>query len=134
MVWVFFCKTQINNLILTVVPLCSCLVTFHVIICHFFLLGHSGSLWVKHRIKDKYDYFYNLESQTGTWVEPDDFVHDSTQLTKEDIQVGYEQSRLSAVRSISINQHYLPVCCPFLTALFNYVSNLDGCKQGDGRI
>ncbi|XP_058231429.1 ras GTPase-activating-like protein IQGAP2 isoform X1 [Hemibagrus wyckioides] len=51
------------------------------------LLGHSGSLWVKHRIKDKYDYFYNLESQTGTWVEPDDFVHDSTQLTKEDIQM-----------------------------------------------
>ncbi|KAM9446448.1 ras GTPase-activating-like protein IQGAP2 [Clarias gariepinus] len=49
--------------------------------------GKSGGLWVKHRIKDKYDYFYNLESQQGTWVEPDDFVHDSTQLTKEDIQM-----------------------------------------------
>lgn len=42
-----------------------------------------------HRIKDKYDYFYNLESQKGVWVEPEDFSHDSTQLTKEDIQVGY---------------------------------------------
>uniref|UniRef100_A0A8C1XDD6 IQ motif containing GTPase activating protein 2 n=1 Tax=Cyprinus carpio TaxID=7962 RepID=A0A8C1XDD6_CYPCA len=35
---------------------------------------------------DKYDYFYNLESKEGTWVEPDHFVHDSSQLTKEDVQ------------------------------------------------
>ncbi|XP_066512297.1 ras GTPase-activating-like protein IQGAP2 [Hoplias malabaricus] len=48
--------------------------------------GNVESLWVKHRIKDKYDYFYNLETKEGTWVEPEDFVHDSTQLTKEDIQ------------------------------------------------
>ncbi|KAI4875487.1 hypothetical protein NFI96_030041 [Prochilodus magdalenae] len=48
--------------------------------------GNSGSLWVRHRIKDRYDYFYNLETKHGTWVEPEDFVHDSTQLTKEDIQ------------------------------------------------
>uniref|UniRef100_A0A671R1F2 Ras GTPase-activating-like protein IQGAP1 n=1 Tax=Sinocyclocheilus anshuiensis TaxID=1608454 RepID=A0A671R1F2_9TELE len=52
---------------------------------HFFV-GTSGSLWVKHKIKDKYDYFYNIESKEGTWVEPDHFVHDSSQLTKEDIQ------------------------------------------------
>uniref|UniRef100_A0A8C1KCS2 IQ motif containing GTPase activating protein 2 n=1 Tax=Cyprinus carpio TaxID=7962 RepID=A0A8C1KCS2_CYPCA len=44
----------------------------------------NGSLWVKHKIKDKYDYFYNIESKEGTWVEPDHFVHDSSQLTKED--------------------------------------------------
>uniref|UniRef100_A0A673NPK7 Ras GTPase-activating-like protein IQGAP1 n=1 Tax=Sinocyclocheilus rhinocerous TaxID=307959 RepID=A0A673NPK7_9TELE len=48
--------------------------------------GTSGSLWMKHKIKDKYDYFYNIESKEGTWVEPDHFVHDSSQLTKEDIQ------------------------------------------------
>uniref|UniRef100_A0A8B9L6L1 IQ motif containing GTPase activating protein 2 n=1 Tax=Astyanax mexicanus TaxID=7994 RepID=A0A8B9L6L1_ASTMX len=45
-----------------------------------------GSLWVKHRIKDKYDYFYNLETKEGTWEEPENFVHDSSQLTKENIQ------------------------------------------------
>uniref|UniRef100_A0A8C1HFZ2 IQ motif containing GTPase activating protein 2 n=1 Tax=Cyprinus carpio carpio TaxID=630221 RepID=A0A8C1HFZ2_CYPCA len=45
---------------------------------------YNGSLWVKHKIKDKYDYFYNIESKEGTWVEPDHFVHDSSQLTKED--------------------------------------------------
>ncbi|KAF7687415.1 ras GTPase-activating-like protein IQGAP2 [Silurus meridionalis] len=49
--------------------------------------GTGGSFWVKHRIKDKYNYFYNLENQKGTWEEPDDFIHDSTQLTKEDIQM-----------------------------------------------
>ncbi|TSM85920.1 Ras GTPase-activating-like protein IQGAP1 [Bagarius yarrelli] len=53
--------------------------------------GQSRSFWVKHRIKDKYDYFYNLESQTGTWDKPDDFVHDSTQLSKEDIQMAVSQ-------------------------------------------
>uniref|UniRef100_A0A8C1HTU9 IQ motif containing GTPase activating protein 2 n=1 Tax=Cyprinus carpio carpio TaxID=630221 RepID=A0A8C1HTU9_CYPCA len=52
-----------------------------------FAFKTSGSLWVKHKIKDKYDYFYNIESKEGTWVEPDHFVHDSSQLTKEDVQV-----------------------------------------------
>uniref|UniRef100_A0A8C1CH05 IQ motif containing GTPase activating protein 2 n=1 Tax=Cyprinus carpio carpio TaxID=630221 RepID=A0A8C1CH05_CYPCA len=48
--------------------------------------GTSGSSWVKHKIKDKYDYFYNIASKEGTWLEPDHFVHDSSQLTTEDIQ------------------------------------------------
>lgn len=60
---------------------------------------NSVSCWVKHRIKDKYVFFYNLESQNGTWVEPEDFVHDSTQLTKEDIQVGYLQRDLLTLRT-----------------------------------
>uniref|UniRef100_A0AAR2LN93 Ras-GAP domain-containing protein n=1 Tax=Pygocentrus nattereri TaxID=42514 RepID=A0AAR2LN93_PYGNA len=42
---------------------------------------------MNHRIKDKYDYFYDLETKKGTWVQPEDFIHDSTQLTKEDIQM-----------------------------------------------
>lgn len=54
-----------------------------------FSVGTSGNSWVKHKIKDKYDYFYNIESKEGTWVEPDHFIHDSSQLTKEDIQVSY---------------------------------------------
>ncbi|XP_062874278.1 ras GTPase-activating-like protein IQGAP2 [Trichomycterus rosablanca] len=48
--------------------------------------GNNGSFWVKHRIKDKYDYFYNVETKEGMWMEPEDFVHDSTQLTREEIQ------------------------------------------------
>uniref|UniRef100_A0A3B4DU33 IQ motif containing GTPase activating protein 2 n=1 Tax=Pygocentrus nattereri TaxID=42514 RepID=A0A3B4DU33_PYGNA len=58
---------------------------------------NSGSMWVKHRIKDKYDYFYDLETKKGTWVQPEDFIHDSTQLTKEDIQVAI----ISVVSSVT---------------------------------
>uniref|UniRef100_A0A671S7D4 Ras GTPase-activating-like protein IQGAP1 n=1 Tax=Sinocyclocheilus anshuiensis TaxID=1608454 RepID=A0A671S7D4_9TELE len=54
----------------------SCVISFSV----------HGSSWVKHKIKYKYDYFYNIESKEGTWLEPDHFVHDSSQLTTEDIQ------------------------------------------------
>uniref|UniRef100_A0A9J8DAY0 IQ motif containing GTPase activating protein 2 n=1 Tax=Cyprinus carpio carpio TaxID=630221 RepID=A0A9J8DAY0_CYPCA len=61
------------------------LFTQHSIFLFAFSLTY-GSLWVKHKIKDKYDYFYNIESKEGTWVEPDHFVHDSSQLTKEDVQ------------------------------------------------
>ncbi|KAK6313278.1 hypothetical protein J4Q44_G00166250 [Coregonus suidteri] len=48
--------------------------------------GSSESVWVKHRIKDSYDYYYNLESREGTWEEPEDFKHNSTQLNREEIQ------------------------------------------------
>uniref|UniRef100_A0A8C7WI18 IQ motif containing GTPase activating protein 2 n=1 Tax=Oncorhynchus mykiss TaxID=8022 RepID=A0A8C7WI18_ONCMY len=43
-------------------------------------------VWVKHRIKDSYDYYYNLENREGTWEEPEDFTHNSTQLRREEIQ------------------------------------------------
>uniref|UniRef100_A0A8C7UY73 IQ motif containing GTPase activating protein 2 n=1 Tax=Oncorhynchus mykiss TaxID=8022 RepID=A0A8C7UY73_ONCMY len=49
-------------------------------------LAHSECVWVKHRIKDSYDYYYNLENREGTWEEPEDFTHNSTQLRREEIQ------------------------------------------------
>ncbi|XP_064867705.1 ras GTPase-activating-like protein IQGAP2 isoform X2 [Oncorhynchus nerka] len=48
--------------------------------------GSSDSVWVKHCIKDSYDYYYNLENREGTWEEPEDFTHNSTQLRREEIQ------------------------------------------------
>uniref|UniRef100_A0A8C8LPK1 IQ motif containing GTPase activating protein 2 n=1 Tax=Oncorhynchus tshawytscha TaxID=74940 RepID=A0A8C8LPK1_ONCTS len=48
--------------------------------------GSSECVWVKHRIKDSYDYYYNLEKREGTWEEPEDFTHNSTQLRREEIQ------------------------------------------------
>lgn len=44
-------------------------------------------MWVKHCIKDKYDYFYNLETEEGTWEEPEGFEQKSGHLSKEEIQV-----------------------------------------------
>ncbi|XP_030647761.1 ras GTPase-activating-like protein IQGAP2 isoform X2 [Chanos chanos] len=48
--------------------------------------GPSGTFMVKHQVRDRYTFFYNLETQEGTWVEPEGFVHDSSQLTREEIQ------------------------------------------------
>lgn len=38
-------------------------------------------------MKDRYDYYYNLEAQQGTWEEPEGFKHSDGQLSKEEIQV-----------------------------------------------
>ncbi|KAL0979273.1 hypothetical protein UPYG_G00183070 [Umbra pygmaea] len=48
--------------------------------------GSSDSVWVKHLIKGNYDYYYNLDSREGTWKEPKDFIHNSTNLSREEIQ------------------------------------------------
>lgn len=49
--------------------------------------GSTDSVWVKHCIKDRYDYYYNLETGQGTWEEPEGFEHNDGQLSKEEIQV-----------------------------------------------
>lgn len=49
--------------------------------------GSTDGVWVKHCIKDKYDYFYNLETEQGTWEEPEGFEQNSGHLSKEEIQV-----------------------------------------------
>uniref|UniRef100_A0A669CUB1 IQ motif containing GTPase activating protein 2 n=1 Tax=Oreochromis niloticus TaxID=8128 RepID=A0A669CUB1_ORENI len=48
--------------------------------------GSTDGVWVKHCIKDKYDYFYNLETEEGTWEEPEGFEQKSGHLSKEEIQ------------------------------------------------
>ncbi|MBN3301610.1 IQGA1 protein, partial [Amia calva] len=35
--------------------------------------GCNGSVWVKHKIKDKFAFFYNLQSGENMWAEPDGF-------------------------------------------------------------
>ncbi|XP_063051320.1 ras GTPase-activating-like protein IQGAP2 [Engraulis encrasicolus] len=48
--------------------------------------GGDDSVWVKHRLKDRYDFYYNLQTQKGSWNEPEEFVHNTSQLTREEIQ------------------------------------------------
>uniref|UniRef100_A0A668AHY2 IQ motif containing GTPase activating protein 2 n=1 Tax=Myripristis murdjan TaxID=586833 RepID=A0A668AHY2_9TELE len=48
--------------------------------------GNSESVWVRHRIKDRYDYYYNLEKGEGVWEEPEGFQPKGGQLSKEEIQ------------------------------------------------
>uniref|UniRef100_A0A8C4IT36 IQ motif containing GTPase activating protein 2 n=1 Tax=Dicentrarchus labrax TaxID=13489 RepID=A0A8C4IT36_DICLA len=55
--------------------------------CTFcFLPGSPDTVWVKHCIKDRYDYYYNLETGQGIWEEPEGFEHNGGQLSKEEIQ------------------------------------------------
>uniref|UniRef100_A0A3Q1G5K6 IQ motif containing GTPase activating protein 1 n=1 Tax=Acanthochromis polyacanthus TaxID=80966 RepID=A0A3Q1G5K6_9TELE len=48
--------------------------------------GDNGSDWVKHWVKGGHNYYYNLQTKEGTWVEPEGFLQNNTQLNKEDIQ------------------------------------------------
>uniref|UniRef100_A0AAQ4QKE4 IQ motif containing GTPase activating protein 2 n=1 Tax=Gasterosteus aculeatus aculeatus TaxID=481459 RepID=A0AAQ4QKE4_GASAC len=48
--------------------------------------GNTDSVWVKHCFKDKYDYYYNLETGRGLWEEPEGFEHSGGQLSKDEIQ------------------------------------------------
>uniref|UniRef100_A0A8C4P0Z5 IQ motif containing GTPase activating protein 2 n=1 Tax=Dicentrarchus labrax TaxID=13489 RepID=A0A8C4P0Z5_DICLA len=48
--------------------------------------GSPDTVWVKHCIKDRYDYYYNLETGQGIWEEPEGFEHNGGQLSKEEIQ------------------------------------------------
>lgn len=52
-----------------------------------FLLGNNNSNWVKHWVKGGYHYYHNLQSQDGVWEEPQGFVQNSIQLSREEIQV-----------------------------------------------
>uniref|UniRef100_A0AAQ5XTH9 IQ motif containing GTPase activating protein 1 n=1 Tax=Amphiprion ocellaris TaxID=80972 RepID=A0AAQ5XTH9_AMPOC len=46
----------------------------------------EGDNWVKHWVKGGHNYYYNLQTKEGTWVEPEGFLQNNTQLNKEDIQ------------------------------------------------
>ncbi|XP_019722591.1 ras GTPase-activating-like protein IQGAP2 isoform X1 [Hippocampus comes] len=63
--------------------------------------GGTGSVWVKHRINDRYDYYYNLETGQGAWEEPENFEGNRGHLSKEEIQIavscvtaGYKREQL----------------------------------------
>uniref|UniRef100_A0A7M4E8K5 IQ motif containing GTPase activating protein 1 n=1 Tax=Crocodylus porosus TaxID=8502 RepID=A0A7M4E8K5_CROPO len=46
----------------------------------------NASEWVKHWVRGGYHYYHNLRSRDGAWDEPSGFVHNSTQLSREEIQ------------------------------------------------
>uniref|UniRef100_A0A2K5VLP7 Ras GTPase-activating-like protein IQGAP1 n=1 Tax=Macaca fascicularis TaxID=9541 RepID=A0A2K5VLP7_MACFA len=49
-------------------------------------VGDNNSKWVKHWVKGGYYYYHNLETQEGGWDEPPNFVQNSMQLSREEIQ------------------------------------------------
>lgn len=61
---------------------------------------------MKHWVKGGYYYYHNLDTQEGGWDEPPGFVQNSTQLSREEIQVG----RLSSEKELSASVLELNVC------------------------
>ncbi|KAG8456504.1 hypothetical protein GDO86_002327 [Hymenochirus boettgeri] len=45
------------------------------------------SSWMKIRLKDKYDYYYNIETQEGYWVQPEGITPKHSWLSREEIQL-----------------------------------------------
>ncbi|NXC09156.1 IQGA1 protein, partial [Orthonyx spaldingii] len=48
--------------------------------------GDNGSEWVKHWVRGGYHYYHNLRTKEGGWDEPEEFVQNDTQLSREEIQ------------------------------------------------
>ncbi|NXK68712.1 IQGA1 protein, partial [Sylvietta virens] len=48
--------------------------------------GGNGSEWVKHWVRGGYHYYHNLRTKEGGWDEPEEFVQNDTQLSREEIQ------------------------------------------------
>ncbi|CAH2297228.1 ras GTPase-activating IQGAP2 isoform X1, partial [Pelobates cultripes] len=48
--------------------------------------GTEESYWMKLRLKDNYYYFYNFETEEGSWAEPEGITTKSYWLTREEIQ------------------------------------------------
>uniref|UniRef100_A0A3P9GXU2 IQ motif containing GTPase activating protein 2 n=1 Tax=Oryzias latipes TaxID=8090 RepID=A0A3P9GXU2_ORYLA len=64
----------------------SHLTDYPVVLCIVLLTCSSDVLWVKHCIKDKYDFYYNLQTRQGTWEKPEEYKDSWSQLSKEEIQ------------------------------------------------
>ncbi|NWR91693.1 IQGA1 protein, partial [Furnarius figulus] len=48
--------------------------------------GGNGSEWVKHWVRGGYCYYHNLRTKEGGWDEPEEFVQNDIQLSREEIQ------------------------------------------------
>uniref|UniRef100_A0A5F8H4C0 Ras-GAP domain-containing protein n=1 Tax=Monodelphis domestica TaxID=13616 RepID=A0A5F8H4C0_MONDO len=57
------------------------------------LVTHEGS-WLKLRLRDTYNFYYNIETEMGTWIYPEDFANKVSWLTEPEIKVWYYEKGL----------------------------------------
>ncbi|XP_056680741.1 ras GTPase-activating-like protein IQGAP2 isoform X2 [Monodelphis domestica] len=50
-----------------------------------FGVTHEGS-WLKLRLRDTYNFYYNIETEMGTWIYPEDFANKVSWLTEPEIK------------------------------------------------
>uniref|UniRef100_UPI00358EC297 ras GTPase-activating-like protein IQGAP1 n=1 Tax=Myxine glutinosa TaxID=7769 RepID=UPI00358EC297 len=48
--------------------------------------GCTEAVWVRHRMRDGFDFYYQAASQEGTWEKPTEFTPKYCQLSREEIQ------------------------------------------------
>ncbi|XP_053303934.1 ras GTPase-activating-like protein IQGAP2 isoform X2 [Spea bombifrons] len=48
--------------------------------------GTEEGSWLKIRLKDKYDYYYNVDTERGQWSQPEEITPKSSWLSREEIQ------------------------------------------------
>ncbi|NXG53318.1 IQGA1 protein, partial [Psilopogon haemacephalus] len=80
--------------------------------------GGNGGEWVKHWVRGGYHYYHNLRTKEGGWDEPVPFVHNDTQLSREEIQ-----STISGVTA-AYNREQLWL------ANENLITKLQACCRG----
>ncbi|XP_014808209.1 PREDICTED: ras GTPase-activating-like protein IQGAP1 [Calidris pugnax] len=80
--------------------------------------GGNGSEWVKHWVRGGYHYYHNLRTKEGGWDEPEEFVQNDTQLSREEIQ-----STISGVTA-AYNREQLWL------ANENLITKLQACCRG----
>ncbi|NXA36220.1 IQGA1 protein, partial [Eudromia elegans] len=80
--------------------------------------GNNNSEWVKHWVRGGYHYYHNLQTKEGGWDEPDRFVQNDTQLSREEIQ-----STISGVTA-AYNREQLWL------ANENLITRLQACCRG----
>ncbi|NWI09458.1 IQGA1 protein, partial [Crypturellus soui] len=80
--------------------------------------GNNSSEWVKHWVRGGYHYYHNLQTKEGRWDEPDRFVQNDTQLSREEIQ-----STISGVTA-AYNREQLWL------ANENLITRLQACCRG----
>jgi len=56
-------------------------------ILSFPCLGCVDTVWVSSTTKEGDTFYFNTESLDGSWDEPEEFIPDTNQLDKEEIQV-----------------------------------------------
>jgi hypothetical protein len=52
---------------------------------------------MKHWVKGGHNYYYNTQTGEGTWLEPEEFLQNNTQLNKDEIQVRPSSPRMPSV-------------------------------------
>ncbi|NXE57074.1 IQGA1 protein, partial [Casuarius casuarius] len=80
--------------------------------------GGNSSEWVKHWVRGGYHYYHNLQTKEGGWDEPDRFLQNDTQLSREEIQ-----STISGVTA-AYNREQLWL------ANENLITKLQACCRG----